>query len=399
MSDSANSSPKAAASLRGAGEIATGIVSSLSKPTGEADAGGLGAKHVMLAGAIVLFLVGLAGQSHAAVGYALFLLATLLLTAGLALLAVYTLTRWFDDSALRQAYAGAFWLGAWGYVLAVAALSGYYIYEAFAGRISWYYIIFGPAALLAIVILDVGIWQTLVKRNLPTIRRFGDLWQRATLDQEALRRTLVDEVVLHRTLWHVSAFRWLRHQLIFWGFGLMFLVELAAVAFREAFPAFGWTNLWHDPTHPVRLAFDLAFDLTGLMVLIGCVLALAFRIAVNGREEQKFTDTPTALFLLVVVVTGFLVEGSRFAMGAGPGDAGVSFVGALFANVAPSSTAGYEALWLIHALAACGFIAYIPLKRLIHSCATPIGRLVNSQSNLLKAKKQRVVANLMRGGS
>ena len=79
----------------------------------------------------------------------------------------------------------------------------------------------------------------IVARNLPTLSRFGDLWQREALDQPALRRTLVDEVILHRSLFGTSRFRWVRHQLIYWGFGLMFLVEIAAVAVREAFPADG----------------------------------------------------------------------------------------------------------------------------------------------------------------
>ena len=41
-----------------------------------------------------------------------------------------------------------------------------------------------------------------------------------------MRRTFANEVVTHRTLYQVSRFRWLRHQLIFWGFALMFAIEL-----------------------------------------------------------------------------------------------------------------------------------------------------------------------------
>lgn len=354
-------------------------------------------RHRFVALAVVLALIGLIGRSHEAVGYALFLIATLAILAGLGLLAIFALTRAFDTAALRRACVTAFWLGGWTYVLAVAAFTGFYVHEAFAGRIEWRYILFGPAALAAIVILDVGIWRVIVRRNLPTIDRFGDLWQRDSLDQQALRRSLVDEVVLHRSLLSVSPFRWLRHQLIFWGFGLMFLVEIAAVAFREAFPAFGWTDIWYQPAHPLRLAFDLAYDLTGLMVLIGCLMALAFRLMVHGRESQKYTDTPTAAFLLVVVVTGFLAEGGRLAGAGYPEGSWASFVGLAFAPVAPAGPIGADVVWTVHALAACGFIAYVPIKRMIHSCATPVGRLVNSQKNLLAAKKARVIRGLARG--
>lgn len=343
----------------------------------------------------LLIVLGLAGQSHAAIGYALFLIATLLLFSGVVLLGIFALTRWFDTAALRRAFTTAFWMGAWTYVFAVASFIGYYSYEAAMGNVPLRYLLFGPAILAAIVILDVGIYRIIVQRNLPTFQRFGDLWNRDSLDQDALARTLVDDVVLHRTLFTVSPFRWVRHQLIFWGFGLMFLVEIAAVAFREAFPAFGWTDIWHIADHPLKLAFDLAYDLTGLMLLVGCLLALVFRVMVNGKPDQKFTDTPTTVFLLVVAVTGFMLEGSRLGLEpAGSATAWASFVGLAFIPVSPSGEKAIEALWIFHALAVCGFIAYIPLKRMIHSCATPVGRLANSQKELLAAKKAKVIAGL-----
>ncbi|WP_108879967.1 hypothetical protein [Anderseniella sp. Alg231-50] len=354
---------------------------------------GLRSINYILAG--LLIVLGLAGQSHAAIGYALFLIATLLLFSGVVLLAIFALTRWFDTATLRQAFTCAFWMGAWAYVFAVASFIGYYTHEAAMGNVPLRYLVFGPAILAAIVILDVGIYRIIVQRNLPTFRRFGDLWNRDSLDQDALARTLVDEVVLHRTLLAVSPFRWLRHQLIFWGFGLMFLVEIVAVAFREAFPAFGWTDIWHQPDHPLRLAFDLAYDLTGLMLLVGCVLALVFRVMVHGKAEQKFTDTPTTVILLVVTVTGFMLEGARLGLEpAGSATAWASFVGLAFIPVSPSGETAIEALWIFHALAVCGFIAYIPLKRMIHSCATPMGRLANSQKGLLADKKAKVIAGL-----
>ena len=357
----------------------------------------LGLREIVGAAAATLVLIGLLGVSHAAVGYGFFLVASLLLILGFGLLAIFALSPWFDTRRLRSAYAGAFWLGAWSYLLALASMSGYYLHEAMAGRIEWRYMIFGPAALAAIIILDAGIWRVIVKRNLPTVQRFGDLWRRDTLDQPALRRTLIDEVVLHRTLFSISPFRWVRHQLIFWGFTVMLLVELLAVAFREAFPAFGWTRLWYQPDHPVRLSLDFAFELTGLMMMVGCVLAIGFRIRAQGSDLQKFTDTPTAVFLLAVLVTGFVAEGARMALaGAAPGGA-ASFIGLAIAAVWPASNTWHDGLWTLHALLACGFIAYVPLKRMVHSCAAPIGRLCNSQVSLLAAKKARSIGGLFRG--
>ena len=352
--------------------------------------------YLFVSGGVVLLVTGLTGQSHAAVGYALFLIATLLLGAGLGLLAIFALTRLFETSALRRAYGVAFWLGGWTYLLAVAAFVGFYTHEAFSGRIEWRYVLFGPVVLAALIILDIGIWRVIVQRNLPTMKRFGDLWQRDALDQPALRKVLIDEVIVHRSLLAVSPFRWLRHQLILWGFGLMFLIELAAVVVREAFPAFGWSDVWHQLDHPLRLAFDLSYDLTGLMILVGCLLALVFRVMVNGQEAQKYTDTPTAVFLLFVVLSGFWVEGARLAMSGEFAGSGASFIGLIFAPISPSSSAAYDMIWTVHMFAACGFIAYVPLRRMIHSCATPLGRLATSQKDLMALKKRRVIAGLAR---
>ena len=355
-------------------------------------------RRFFLAAAGVLFLIGLVGFGHAAIGYALFLVATLSILAGVGMLGAFALTRAFDGVALRRGWATAFWLGGWVYVFAVSALSGYYVNEALMGRVEFRYILFGPAILAAIIVLDIGIWRVIVKRNLPSVERFGDLWTRDVLDQPAMRATLLNEVILHRSLLNTHPFRWLRHQLIFWGFGLMFATELLAVAFREAFPAFGWADLWHTPGHPLRLAFDLVYEVTGLMVLVGCVLALVYRAMVNGTDDQKYTDTPTTVFLFVVVATGFMAEAARLShAGVDIPGAWFSFVGLAFIPISPKSPAGEEAIWIIHALSACGFIAYVPMKRLIHSCATPVGRLLNSQKGLLAAKKARVIQGLARG--
>ena len=153
----------------------------------------------------------------------------------------------------------------------------------------------------------------------------------------------------------MSGFRWLKHTLIFWGFALMFAAELLAVFVREGFPAFGWPDIWEVTSHPIRLAFDFVYDFTGLMVLVGCALAIGWRIAVQGTEERKYTDTPTAVFLFLVVLSGFVVEGMRLA--AMPGAShGVSFVGEVFALAMPGGgaagpgSAAYESLWLVHVL-------------------------------------------------
>lgn len=349
--------------------------------------------------AATLAIFGLMGLAGAAAGYGLFLIATLLLLSGGVLTLLFLFTRRFDTAKLRRALGTAFWLGGWTYVFAVSALAGYYTRETLAGRMELKWVLFGPAVLAAIVILDVGLYRLLYKRNAPTLARYGDVISRDRLDPKAMRSTLVDEVVVHRSLFRVSPFRWLRHQLILWGFALMFATEIVALFLREVFPSIGLGDIWRSGTHPLRLACDFAFDITGLMMLIGCVLALFFRLRVAGTPDQKFTDTPTAVFLLAVVVTGFAVEGLRIASAPGLPQYVASPVGIAFSYLmAPLVGAGKgarDALWIFHALLSCAFIAYVPIKRLVHSCATPMGRLMNSQKDMLAAKKERVLRGLL----
>jgi nitrate reductase gamma subunit len=80
-----------------------------------------------------------------------------------------------------------------------------------------------------------------------------------------------------------------------------------------------------------------------------------------------------------------------------PGES-ASFVGlAVAVLIQGVSPVWYDSVWIVHALAACALIAYIPFYRMVHVCATPIGRLVNSQRGLLAAKKLRVISGMFRG--
>ena len=353
---------------------------------------------VILTG-LILLGVGLAGRLPAAWGYALFAISGLLLGSGIAVFAVFVLSRAGDTRLMQRWFSTLLGAGAGAYVLSLAAMAGYYVHETFQGRMEWRWILFGPSILTALIVLDYGLYRKLVKNNLPTWRRYNQYISRDQSDPNAMRRTLVDEVVIHRSLFHTSKIRWLRHTLIYWGFMAMFATELIAVIIRDGFPAFGWRDIWREQGNPIRLAFALIFDVTGLMVVLGCLLALMWRVAVNAKPERKYSDTPTTIFLLFVVVTGFIVEGLHLLPTLGVPGPRVAFVGVLAAQIMAviglTNTALYEPLWLIHVIAACGFIAYVPVMRLIHSCATPLGRLANSQIQMLAAKKRGVMSAML----
>ena len=349
---------------------------------------------------LVLFIVGAFGVLTAAWGYGLLLVSAIGLVAAIVVFCLYVFTDRFDGDVLLATARWLGWAGGFLYGIGAGALLGYFLYEALQGRMETKWILFAPAVVAALVIFDIGFYEKIVKTNLRTHERFRRFLDRQDAEPEHMRSQFVDEVVMHRTLHGISPFRWFKHTLILWGFAVMLGLEGLAVCFREIFPAvFGWHDLW-VPGHPVRLVMDFAFDFTGLMILIGCALALAWRVRVNGTDEQKYTDTPTAALLFLVVVTGFWVEGLRLAglpIGAGAAFVGYALAMTVFSGADPGGTA-YETLWLVHMLLACLFIGYVPVRRLIHTCATPIGRLMQSQTELLAAKKRGVMQGLL-GGS
>ena len=349
---------------------------------------------------LLLLGAGIAGRLSAAPGYALFGAAGLLLASGLAVFAVFALSRSGDTRTLQRAFTLLLSAGAAAYVLCLCALAGHYIRETLDGRMEWRWIVFGPTILGTLIVLEYGLYRKLVKNNLPTWRRYRRYVSREQSNPGAMRRVLVDEVVLQRSLFRVSKIRWLRHALIFWGFVAMFLAELAAVVVRDGFPAFGWRDIWREPGHPVTLAFAFVYDFTGVLIVAGCLLALGWRIAVNATPERRFSDTPTTVFLLFVVLTGFVVEGLRMVPTLGDPVHQTEFAGLavahLLAWMGVPGASTYEPWWLVHVMAACAFIAYVPVMRLIHSCATPLGRLANSQKEMLAAKKMGVLGAMLR---
>src|SRR5581483_11578744 len=94
-----------------------------------------------------LLIAGLAGALTAAWGYALFVAAAVLLATGLVLFALFAMTRVAAPRAFRKASASLLAAGGYVYVLAVCAMSGYYVHEALAGRVEWQWMLFGPSAL------------------------------------------------------------------------------------------------------------------------------------------------------------------------------------------------------------------------------------------------------------
>lgn len=180
-----------------------------------------------------------------------------------------------------------------------------------------------------------------------------------------------------------SATRWLMHLLILGGFAVMFVLDLVvtfALDFLKYEPMIsedGWAKLW------LR---DFGFDLVGAMMLAGLLIAAVRRFAFRPKIlRTELPDATSILFLLAVVLGGFILEGVGIAGGI-PGhtqNGEYSFLGYAFSLVTPASAGEfYDAAWLIHGVMSALLIAYIPFSKLFHMIATPIAIEVDKMMSL-----------------
>jgi hypothetical protein len=193
----------------------------------------------------------------------------------------------------------------------------------------------------------------------------GTLWK-------MLKVFLKDALYLSR-LKERSLSRWFMHLMILGGFALMFVLDIVVtvsldlVRYRPMIDEGGWAKLW------LR---DFGFDLVGLMMLVGLLIA-AYRRFVSKPAivRTELPDAASILFLLAVVLGGFVLEGMGIAGSIPDHESGheYSFVGYLFSLAMPESAGDYyDQVWLVHGVMSALLIAYIPFSKLFHMIATPV---------------------------
>src|SRR5208283_4062172 len=117
----------------------------------------------------------------------------------------------------------------------------------------------------------------------------------------------IKSAVFHKTiLRRREAYPGMMHLFIFWGF-LLLAIGTGLVAFEDDFfrPLFGITYLHGD----FYLIFSFILDLAGLIAIVGVVMALIRRYGTRPeRLDNQRDDLIALLWILAVLVTGFLVE-------------------------------------------------------------------------------------------
>jgi Fe-S oxidoreductase/nitrate reductase gamma subunit len=180
----------------------------------------------------------------------------------------------------------------------------------------------------------------------------------------------INNGVFHRTiLRRRESFPGLMHALIFSGFLLM-AIGTGLIAFEDDFLRllFGVTFI-HGSFY---LVFSFILDLAGAFAIIGIVMALIRRYGTKPeRLDNKRDDLLVPLWILVVLVTGFLIEASRIAYDRPPYEVW-SFVGwtaaSLFSGLSKGAlSVTHGTIYYTHMVLSFGLIAYIAYStRLLH---------------------------------
>ena len=243
-----------------------------------------------------------------------------------------------------------------------------------------------PLTLGALLIFGLGmlnfifIWQrssgiSKIKKNRYRIQPFIKIF--------IFIRSLFAALIINPGLFRQSPGRWLIHGLMIYPVLMRFLWGLIALLGSLYAPQ--WKFIWPmlDRDYPITAAF---FDLTGLLILCGFLLALGRH---KIRQKPTLSDRLEGLpridwigFLILgsLITSGFLLEALRLAMSANNGQP-YAFVGYLLSRMLPrvtDITLIHSYFWYAHFILMAGLVAYLPFSRLKHMLMGPISVAIQS---------------------
>ncbi|MBI4277796.1 MAG: hypothetical protein HY660_05015, partial [Armatimonadetes bacterium] len=198
----------------------------------------------------------------------------------------------------------------------------------------------------------------------------------------------VVEIFLNRALWRDDRYAGAAHTLVFWGFGGLFIATLIVLVDNDLLrPLIPRWQFLHGAFY---LGFSWAADLFGLALLAGLAIFATRRwlrwpprLQYATREDTRHLPSPLALvhedwiFLLLLVAAGlggFVVEAVRIAATWPPFER-ASFAGWALAGMLSGALGSGRAqaifpyTWVVHALTALAFVAYIPHSKAWHMVA------------------------------
>ncbi len=238
-------------------------------------------------------------------------------------------------------------------------------------------------AAIAIGLLVRGAWQRipLYKQGLP-LNRTDQMGRRIAI--------MLENVLLQKKVTRVP---WpgLLHGLFFWGFGLLVIGTTLIVIQADFTDLFFNVKFLKGTFYKL---FSIVLDLAGLVciVMLGGLLVRRYFFAPEGLETKK-DDAIMHGLMFTILITGFIIEGSRMAVTEMNTPLAMwSPVGLIVAKaLAGLGQAGllllHKLTWWLHLLLVMGFFILIPLTKFRHILTTssnyffsdlgPKGKLVN----------------------
>lgn len=223
-------------------------------------------------------------------------------------------------------------------------------------------------AVLALAVFGYGVWwRVRLWRAGGPEPRFDRIPERVGL---VLRHGLGQV----RTL--TQAYPGIMHAIMFWGFLALFVgTVLATIDYDITLPLFDYKLL----AGPFYLFYETVLDMFGLFFVIGLGMAVWRRFVVRSpRVEPTAPFAGVLALLLVINVTGFIMEGARLAVVApswGPwSPIGWTLAqGMLAAGMSEGALrATHISVWLFHSVICLGFVAVIPYSYFVHLLTTPL---------------------------
>ncbi len=131
------------------------------------------------------------------------------------------------------------------------------------------------------------------------------------------------------------------------------------------------------PQAPAKL-LSLVQDLAGIALLIGTLFLLFRRLGSTDAEGPSRTMVPMVL-LLVILVSGFMAEGTRLSILRADGVPWASPMGWFFSLISPASPVFMQMMIRLHFFAVLALIAAIPFTFMRHAAASPLNVFYRKQ--------------------
>jgi Fe-S oxidoreductase/nitrate reductase gamma subunit len=196
-------------------------------------------------------------------------------------------------------------------------------------------------------------------------------------------KTLINESVIQKRIATKDYYAGTMHLFFFWGFVILFLIGALWDGIEHNFLRFVMdTSFLQGKVYLVR---SLILDVVGILAIVGVLMAIFRRYVLKpDKIDNKLEDFYILILMLVILVSGFLVEGARIAVTEikkhpdwavwSPG--GYVIAKLLISLPEKTNLLLHKIFWWFHMFVAFSFIAYVPYSKLVHVILYPANQFL-----------------------